>query len=235
MGGSSSQPRTDPPLSPINAFSLGDLYTPQLSDSFQENTSYWQEPNPDDCPVEQVATSPTKKKKATHNRQKRVTQTEPAPRQTAWTTEEEITMAKGRSSDVRYGGGKMEGGATGRDFNDEDDVQEIRRPEGSDKAKAAAKNKGSKASGSSTKNDDALARLMVNEMTSAEVQQREAFIKLKRREVECREREIASTEYRAQQEDIKLYLQPYDHLTGEQRLTINEIKAKIKAKYNLQY
>ncbi|GKA58917.1 glutathione S-transferase T3-like protein [Tanacetum coccineum] len=95
MGGSSSQPRTDPPLSPINAFSLGDLYTPQLSDSFQKNTSYWQEPNPDDCPVEQVATSPTKKKKATHNRQKRVTQTEPAPRQTAWTTEEEIALAKG--------------------------------------------------------------------------------------------------------------------------------------------
>ncbi|GKG31566.1 hypothetical protein Tco_0426516 [Tanacetum coccineum] len=88
MGGSSSQPRTDPPLSPINAFSLGDLYTPQLSDSFQENTGYWQQPNPDDSPVEQVATSPTKKKKATRNRQKRVTQTEPAPRQTAWTTDE---------------------------------------------------------------------------------------------------------------------------------------------------
>ncbi|GJX25255.1 hypothetical protein Tco_0231551 [Tanacetum coccineum] len=70
MGGSSSQPRTDPPLSPINAFSLGDL-------------------------VEQVATSPTKKKKATRNRQKRVNQTEPAPRQTAWTTEEEIALAKG--------------------------------------------------------------------------------------------------------------------------------------------
>ncbi|GKB51922.1 hypothetical protein Tco_0902675 [Tanacetum coccineum] len=85
---------------------------------------------------------------------------------------------------------------------------------GRDKARAAAKNKRSKALGSSTKNDDALARLMVNEMTSVEVQQREAFIKLKRREVECREREIAATEYRAQQEDIKLYLQPYDHLTG---------------------
>ncbi|GJX74382.1 hypothetical protein Tco_0312977 [Tanacetum coccineum] len=54
-----------------------------------------QQPNPDDSPVEQVATSPTKKKKATRNRQKRVTQTEPAPRQTAWTTEEEIVLAKG--------------------------------------------------------------------------------------------------------------------------------------------
>nr|GEV46037.1 hypothetical protein [Tanacetum cinerariifolium] len=95
MGGSSSQPRTNPPLSPINAFSLGDLYTPQLSNYFQENTGYWQQPNPDDSPIEQVATSPTKKKKATRNRQKRVNQTEPAPRQTAWTTEEEIMLAKG--------------------------------------------------------------------------------------------------------------------------------------------
>ncbi|GJY99690.1 hypothetical protein Tco_0517120 [Tanacetum coccineum] len=56
-----------------------------------------------------------------------------------------------------------------------------------------------------------------------------AFIELKRREVECREREIAATEYRAQQEDMKLYLQPYDHLTGEQRLAWDEIRAKIKA------
>ncbi|GKA61572.1 hypothetical protein Tco_0760979 [Tanacetum coccineum] len=72
MGGSSSQPRTDPPLTPV----IGN--------------------NPiDGSPVEQVATSPTKKKKATRNRQKRVNQTEPAPRQTAWTTEEEIALAKG--------------------------------------------------------------------------------------------------------------------------------------------
>ncbi|GKF03412.1 hypothetical protein Tco_0030335, partial [Tanacetum coccineum] len=72
--------------------------------------------------------------------------------------------------------------------DDEDDVQEIRRPEGRDKAQ----NKGFKASGSSTMNDDALARLMVTEMTVAEVAQREKFMELKRREVECREREIAA-------------------------------------------
>ncbi|GJW21706.1 hypothetical protein Tco_0032328 [Tanacetum coccineum] len=53
--------------------------------------------------------------------------------------------------------------------------------------------------------------------------------------VEVREREIAAMEYRAQQEDMKLYLQPYDHLTGEQRLAWEEIRAKIKAKYNLQF
>ncbi|GKC86804.1 hypothetical protein Tco_1147453, partial [Tanacetum coccineum] len=115
--------------------------------------------------------------------------------------------------------------------NDEDDVQEIRRPEGRDKAK----NKGSKASGSSTMNDDALARLMVIEMTAAEVAQREKFMELKRREVECREREIAAAEYRAQQEDMKLYLQPYEHLTGDQRLAMDAIRAQIKAKYNLQF
>nr|GEZ83878.1 hypothetical protein [Tanacetum cinerariifolium] len=63
------------------------------------------------------------------------------------------------------------------------EVQEIRRPEGRDKARAAAKNKGSKSSGSSTMNDDALARLMVNEMTVAEVQQHDAFMEPKRREV----------------------------------------------------
>ncbi|GJX74380.1 hypothetical protein Tco_0312975, partial [Tanacetum coccineum] len=58
-----------------------------------------------------------------------------------------------------------------------------------------AKNKGSKASGSSTMNDDALARLMVTEVTVVEVAQREKFMKLKRREVECHEQEIATAEY----------------------------------------
>nr|GEW56936.1 hypothetical protein [Tanacetum cinerariifolium] len=81
---------------------------------------------------------------------------------------------------------------------------------GGDKARAAAKNKGSKALRSSTMNDDALARLVVNEMSTAEVEQREAFIELKRRE-------------------------PYDHFTEEQRLAWDEIRAKIKAKYNLQF
>ncbi|GKF31512.1 hypothetical protein Tco_0101310, partial [Tanacetum coccineum] len=114
--------------------------------------------------------------------------------------------------------------------DDEDDVQEIRRLEGRDKAK----NKGSKVSGSSTMNDDALAKLMVTEMTAAEVAQREKFMELKRREVECREREIAAAEYRAQQEDMRLYLQPYEHLTEDQRLAMDAIRAQIKAKYKLQ-
>nr|GFD12478.1 hypothetical protein [Tanacetum cinerariifolium] len=49
--------------------------------------------------------------------------------------------------------------------NNEEEVQEIRRPRGRDKARAARKNKGSKTSGSSSVNEDALARLMVTEMT----------------------------------------------------------------------
>nr|GEV74619.1 hypothetical protein [Tanacetum cinerariifolium] len=61
MGGSSSQPRTKPAMSPINAFSVEELYTPEFSNSLQENTGYWQQPNPHEYPVEQVATSPKKK------------------------------------------------------------------------------------------------------------------------------------------------------------------------------
>ncbi|GJR58539.1 glutathione S-transferase T3-like protein [Tanacetum coccineum] len=312
MGGWSSQPQpSQPPRSLINAFSLEELYTPD----FSENTAYWQEPNPYEATGEQVATSPTKKKKATRNRQKRLTQTDDAPRQIAWTTKEEIALAKGWkvvSENSERGNARKKDGfwvevmeeqnKNGRSSDesgtgDEDYVQkamihyqaetglpfkfrhcwdvlkdspkfaDISFPnlsqgsQGSNKrhksygsssfntesrdasinlnntvaARAAAKNKWSKASASSTMNDDALARLVVNEMTAAEVEQREKFIKLKRREVECREREIATTEYRAQQEDMKLYLQPYNHLTGEQRLAWEEIRAKIKAKYNLQF
>ncbi|GJR89359.1 paired amphipathic helix protein Sin3-like protein 2 isoform X3 [Tanacetum coccineum] len=65
MGGSSSQPRTDQVHYSINAFSLEDLYKPEFFNSFQENTGYWQAPNPYEVPTKQVATSPTKKKKAT--------------------------------------------------------------------------------------------------------------------------------------------------------------------------
>ncbi|GKA91685.1 ALP1-like protein [Tanacetum coccineum] len=95
MGGSSSQPRTDQVHSPINAFSLEDMYTPAYSEPFEDNTGYWQPPNPYEASAEQVATSPTKKKKATRNRQKRMVQSEDAPRQTPWTMQEEIALCKG--------------------------------------------------------------------------------------------------------------------------------------------
>nr|GEW72180.1 hypothetical protein [Tanacetum cinerariifolium] len=96
MGGSSSQPRTYPPRSPINAFLIKELYTPRFSESLQENTSYWQAPNTYEAAGEQVATSSTKNmKKATHNRQKRMIENNDAPRNTPWTTEEEVALAKG--------------------------------------------------------------------------------------------------------------------------------------------
>ncbi|GKA84605.1 putative reverse transcriptase domain-containing protein [Tanacetum coccineum] len=63
------------------------------------------------------------------------------------------------------------------------------------------------ASASSSVNEDALARLMVTEMGAQEKEERLAFLEIKRREVECREREI-------EQQDMRFYLQPYDHLTG---------------------
>ncbi|GJX36444.1 copia-type pol polyprotein [Tanacetum coccineum] len=109
---------------------------------------------------------------------------------------------------------------------DEDEVQEI-RPYGRDKVRAAArKNKGSKSTGSSNVNEDALAKLMVTEMTAQEKEERLAFLDIKRREVACRERDL-------EQQDMRFYLQPYDHLTGDQRKAMDEIRAKIKAKYNL--
>nr|GEX00469.1 hypothetical protein [Tanacetum cinerariifolium] len=106
MGGLSSQRRTDPAMSSINAFSVEELYSPQFLDSFQENTGYWQEPNPHES-QEYLKDSPK------------------------W---QEIALPN---------------------F-----PQSLR---GKDKARAVGKNKGSKAFGSSTMNDDAFARLMVLE------------------------------------------------------------------------
>ncbi|GKD69983.1 gamma-glutamyltranspeptidase 1 [Tanacetum coccineum] len=105
--------------------------------------------------------------------------------------------------------------------NDEDEVQKIRRPDGRDKARAAGrKNKESKSAGSSNVNEDALARLMVTEITAQGKEERLAFLDIKRREVECREREH-------EQQDMRFYLQPCDHLTGDQRKEMDEIRAKI--------
>ncbi|GJQ94480.1 hypothetical protein Tco_0005619 [Tanacetum coccineum] len=73
MGGLSSQPRTDLALSPNNAFPVEELYTPEFLDSLQENTSFWQAPNPHEYLVEQVAISPTKKKGCIAYRKKVVT------------------------------------------------------------------------------------------------------------------------------------------------------------------
>ncbi|GKB23684.1 hypothetical protein Tco_0863085 [Tanacetum coccineum] len=178
-------------------------------------------------------------------------QSDDAPRQTPWTMEEEIVLCKGwlavseNSKQGSEGSIKRHKSTGSSSFNtesreasinlnsnvsdnDENDVQEIRRREGRDKAKAAGKKKGSKSSASSSVNEEALARLMVTEMGAQEKEERLAFLEIKRRKVECREREI-------EQQDMRFYLQPYDHLVGDQRKAMDEIRAKIKAKYNFQY
>nr|GEV86393.1 zinc finger, CCHC-type [Tanacetum cinerariifolium] len=217
MGGSSSQPRTKPAMSLINAFLVEELYTPEFLDSFHENTGYWQQPSPHEYPVEQVATSPTKKK-ATRYRQKRTIESDDAPRQTAWTTKEEITLAKGSE-----GGSKRHKSSSSSSFNTED------------KARAAErKNKGSKSAGSSNVNEDALARLMVTEMTAHEKEERLAFLDIKRKEVECLKRELKQQDIRdgfqkMAKEDALLAFQhecgvcaDYPHAGGWSHLRIEE-------------
>nr|GEW66827.1 hypothetical protein [Tanacetum cinerariifolium] len=138
------------------------------------------------------------------------------------------------SFNTQYGGASINLNVN-VDADEEDEVQEIQRPMGRDKAKDAAKKKGSRASGSSSVNDEVLARLMVSEIKSQEKEVRLAFLEIKRREVECREREVKNQEYRQCQDDIRFYLHPYDHLTGDARLAMKELKAEIKEKYNFPY
>ncbi|GJS63015.1 glutathione S-transferase T3-like protein [Tanacetum coccineum] len=283
IGGSSSQPRTDRVHSPINAFSLEELYTPDISDSLQENNDFWQAPNPYEVPVEQVATSPTKKK-ATRNRQKHMIQSDDAPLQTPWTTKKEIVLAKGWlavSKNSKHGNSRKQGPESGAgdadyvqrvmihyeidtglpfklrrcweilkdhpkwkeiaipnfntvskggskrhkstgsssfniesgeasinlntnvDDNDEDEVQKIQRPDGQEQSESCWEKE-------------------------REKKERLAFLEIKRREVECREREL-------EQQDMRFYLQSYDHLVGDQRKAMDEVRVEIKAKYNLQY
>nr|GEZ10938.1 hypothetical protein [Tanacetum cinerariifolium] len=202
MGGSLKQRRTDPAMSPINAFSIEELYTPQISDSFQENTSYWQELNREESPVEAVATSPPKTKKPTRARQKRMIQSDDAPRQIAWTHEEEIALAKGWvavSENSRYGNSRKEAGFCCAFWS-------------TWRAKQNSTVDG-------------------NRHDNSGEEQREAFLEIKRRDVECRERDIAAQEYRQPHEDIRLYLRSYDHLIGEQQMAMDEARVEIKAKW----
>ncbi|GKD72368.1 putative reverse transcriptase domain-containing protein [Tanacetum coccineum] len=97
MGGSSSQRRTDPPVSPIDAFRIEDMYTPEFSDFFQQNIGSFQETARDESPIE-FATSPSKTKNPTRGRQKRAIQSDDAPRQIAWTHEKEIALLHGEQN-----------------------------------------------------------------------------------------------------------------------------------------
>ncbi|GJS64188.1 hypothetical protein Tco_0678752 [Tanacetum coccineum] len=73
-----------------------------------------------------------------------------------------------------------------------------------------------------------LQKIKGREHRDIQKEQREAFLEIKRKEVECCEREIAAQEYRQRQEDIRFYLQPYNHLTGEERMEMETLRVEIK-------
>ncbi|GJX81253.1 hypothetical protein Tco_0329402 [Tanacetum coccineum] len=160
MGGLSSQRRTNPAKSPINAFPVEELYTPQFLDSFQDNTGYWQEPNSHEYSIEQVATSPTKTKKPTRDRQKRTIKSDDAPCKHGNTIRQDGFLCEALQyieSKTKQYGRRTYDMMRCKIFDDQG--AETKRD-------VLEKNKGSKASGSSTMNDDALAMLMVTEMTA---------------------------------------------------------------------
>ncbi|GKB38106.1 hypothetical protein Tco_0883048 [Tanacetum coccineum] len=125
---------------------------------------------------------------------------------------------------------------------DENEVQGIPRTMGRDKARGSKK-KGVRASGSSVNiNDEAFARLMVSELATQTAsivvmkkEERDVYIEIKRREVDLRERELKMQAYRQRQEDMRFYMQPYDHLTRVKLAHMEAMRAEIKAKYNLSY
>nr|GFC84780.1 hypothetical protein [Tanacetum cinerariifolium] len=72
--------------------------------------------------------------------------------------------------------------------NNKDEVHEIRRPGGRDKARASGKNKGSKTSRSSSVNEDALARLMVTDMTGERTTRK--ILRDQKMNVECHDERL---------------------------------------------
>nr|GEV06322.1 hypothetical protein [Tanacetum cinerariifolium] len=86
MGGSSSQPHTEQPMSPIHSFRNEDMYSPQYSKDMYQNTA-------EESPVEVTALP----QKPSRRRQKRMVavQNEDTPCRTPWTNKEEMTMCKG--------------------------------------------------------------------------------------------------------------------------------------------
>ncbi|GKD43798.1 hypothetical protein Tco_1268443 [Tanacetum coccineum] len=306
MGGSSSQPHTEPPMSLIHAFPIEDMYSAKFSDSFQQNTDSFQETAREDSPIEVATPPPKSKSKPTRGRQKRMVQNEDAPRQIAWTNKEEIALCKGWvhvSESSKLGNTRRDVGfwtevleymesktklygrrtrvepetkitliqhfLTMKLKPDKNEVPQslcedwqwqemgiqaicVSRfvcqtsceilPMCMDKAKGFMKKKGPRASGLSSTNDEAMARLMVSEIAmhnecaiEMQKEKRKAFLEIKRREVECREQELANQEYRQCQEDIRLCSHTIDHLIGDAWTHMKELRAEIKAKWNLPY
>nr|GEX02319.1 hypothetical protein [Tanacetum cinerariifolium] len=192
MGGSSSQPRTNPPRSPINAFSIEELYTTEFSESLQENTGYWQQPNPYEAmdKHEEIALAKgwravSENSQHGNARKKNVFWCEVLAYIESKTKMEGLQtydMVESVAGDEYYVQKKMiHYQAETRlsikfhhcwdALKDSPKFKEIAFPNFNqgEKARSTAKNKGSTTSRSSTMKDDALDRLVVNEMIAAEV------------------------------------------------------------------
>ncbi|GJU35001.1 zinc finger BED domain-containing protein RICESLEEPER 2-like protein [Tanacetum coccineum] len=96
--------------------------------------------------------------------------------------------------------------------DEEDEVQEVRRPMSRDQVKVS--------------------ELAMHNERAIRMKKEEhlAFMEIKRREVECHKRELAMLEYRQRKEGIRFYMQPYDHLTRDALFHIEALRVEIKAK-----
>ncbi|GJX77354.1 hypothetical protein Tco_0324165 [Tanacetum coccineum] len=263
MGGSSSHPYTEQLMSHIHAFLTEDMYSPQNSDSFNTQASF-QHITREDSLVE-VAT-PLPQSKPTRGRQKRTAQNEVAPRQTAWTNEEEIMLCKGWvkvSKNNRVGNAMKDVGFWTETVRPnvarfcEVYANVMRRAHESGAGDEDSYAKGLidyeaehgmpftlrhcwevLKSGDASINlnvdvgDNEEDELAMHNKRAFEMKKEEyfAFLEIKRREVECGERELVLHNYRQRQEHIRFYMQPYDHLTVDALNHLEALRAEIKAK-----
>nr|GEU66237.1 hypothetical protein [Tanacetum cinerariifolium] len=89
---------------------------------------------------------------------------------------------------------------------------------------------------------EALAMLMVSELAThnelameMKKQERAEFLEIKKREMKIGEQELAMQEYKQRQKDMRSYMQPYNHLTRHVLKQMEELMARIKAKWNFPY
>ncbi|GKD12647.1 hypothetical protein Tco_1197054 [Tanacetum coccineum] len=224
MGGSSSQPHTKQPMSLIHAFQTEVMYSPQYLTYFQHISSF-QHTSRKESLVK--VTAPPSKSKLTRGHQKRTSQNKNAPQQTTLTNEEEIALCKGWVH-VSENSSKESGDASINLNVDVGNVEENKVQEQGQRFKE--------------ERFEALARLMVSELAmhnehAIEMKKEEclAFLEIKRREVECREQELAMLGYRQRQKDITFYMQSYDHLTGDALTHMEALRAEIKARMHLDW
>nr|GEW24328.1 hypothetical protein [Tanacetum cinerariifolium] len=186
MGGSSTQRRTDPPMSSIHSFSIEEMYTPQFSDSV-----IFKNPIVKNLPLKQSRPHHRRRRSRLEHTKRGRFKTAMHPvrlrghmRKKLCCVKVGLTFSKIACLFVqqRVWEARINLNTNVGD-DDEDEVQEIRRPIGRDKARDAAKKK----------------------------------------------------EYRQRHDDIRFYLQPCDHLTGDARLAMEELREEINAKYDLPY